>query len=153
MVIVRKAKLSDIEKIHHLVNYYAEKDLMLPRSRSVLYQYIRDFVVAEINGEMVATGALHILWSDLAEVRALAVNEDMKGKGIGRQLVNFFLKEAQELGITKVFTLTYQPDFFKKLGFNIVDKEEMPHKVWKECINCSKFPNCDEICLEIHLNE
>lgn len=153
MVIVRKAKLSDIEKIHHLVNYYAEKDLMLPRSRSVLYQYIRDFVVAEINGEMVATGALHILWSDLAEVRALAVNEDMKGKGIGLQLVNFFLKEAQELGITKVFTLTYQPDFFKKLGFNIVDKEEMPHKVWKECINCSKFPNCDEICLEIHLNE
>lgn len=147
-MIVRKAKLSDVEKIHELVNYYAEKDLMLARSRSILYEYIRDFAVAEIDGEIVGVGALHILWIDLAEVRALAVKEDLFGHGVGRKLVDFFIEEAKDLGIPKIFTLTYQPGFFKKCGFNMVDKENMPHKVWKECINCPKFPNCDENCLE-----
>ncbi|MCG8483736.1 MAG: N-acetyltransferase [Clostridia bacterium] len=150
---VRKAKLSDVEKIHELVNYYAEKDLMLSRSRSVIYEYIRDFAIVEIDREIVATGSLHILWIDLAEIRALAVKESLLGKGIGKRLVEFFLNEARELGIPKVFTLTYQPDFFKKSGFSIIDKEKMPHKVWKECINCPKFPNCDEICLEIDINK
>lgn len=152
-MIIRKAKLTDAEKIHELVNFYAEKDLMLSRSRSSIYEYIRDFAVAEIDGEVVATGALHILWMDLGEVRALAVKEGLLGKGIGKQLVKFFLEEAKELGIPKVFTLTYQPDFFKKCAFSIIDKEKMPHKVWKECINCPKFPNCDEICLEIDINK
>jgi len=147
-VIIRKAKLSDVEKIHELVNYYAEKGLMLSRSRSVLYEYIRDFAVAELDGEIVGTGALHILWIDLAEIRALAVKEELFGKGIGKDLVDFFLNEAKELDIPKVFTLTYQPGFFDKCGFNTVDKENMPHKVWKECINCPKFPNCDEVCME-----
>lgn len=147
-MIIRKAKLSDVEKIHELVNYYAEKGLMLSRSRSVLYEYIRDFAVAELDGEIVGTGALHILWIDLAEIRALAVKEELFGKGIGKDLVDFFLNEAKELDIPKVFTLTYQPGFFDKCGFNTVDKENMPHKVWKECINCPKFPNCDEVCME-----
>ncbi len=147
-MIIRKAKLSDVEKIHQLVNYYAEKGLMLSRSRSVLYEYIRDFAVAELDGEIVGTGALHILWIDLAEIRALAVKEELFGKGIGKDLVDFFLNEAKELDIPKVFTLTYQPGFFDKCGFNTVVKEDMPHKVWKECINCPKFPNCDEICME-----
>jgi len=147
-LLIRKAKLSDVEKIHELVNYYAEKGLMLSRSRNALYEYIRDFAVAELDGEIVGIGALHILWIDLAEVRALAVKESLFGEGIGRKLVDFFINEAKELDIPKVFTLTYQPEFFGKCGFDVVDKENMPHKVWKECIHCPKFPNCDEVCLE-----
>lgn len=150
-MIIRKARLSDVEEIHKLVNYYAENGLMLPRPRSVLYESIRDFAVAEIDNEIVGTGALHILWLDLAEIRTLAVTERLAKQGIGKQLVQFFLNEARELVIPKVFTLTYQPGFFQKSGFQIVHKENMPQKVWKDCINCPKFPNCDEICLEINI--
>ena len=146
-MIIRKAKLSDVEAIHALVNFYADKGLMLSRARSSLYENIRDFVVAETDGEVVGTGALHILWSDLAELRTLAVKETMSRQGIGGQLVNYILNEAKELGLIKVFTLTYRPHFFNAQGFNIIDKQEMPHKVWTDCINCPKFPNCNEVCL------
>lgn len=148
---LRKAKLSDVEEMHKIVNNYAEGGLMLSRPRSMLYEYIRDFAVAEIDGEIVGTGALHIMWSDLAEIRALAVKDTIRGKGIGRTLVEYFIREAKELEIPKVFALTYQPGFFEKMGFSVIAKENMPQKVWKECINCPKFPNCDEICLEINL--
>jgi amino-acid N-acetyltransferase len=93
------------------------------------------------------------LWHDLAELRTLAVKDNSLKKGIGRKLVEFMLCEAKELGIQKVFTLTYQPGFFEKLGFTITDKETMPQKVWTDCINCSKFPNCNEICLELSINK
>ncbi|MEI8215924.1 MAG: N-acetyltransferase [Eubacteriales bacterium] len=146
---IRKANLSDVEIIHELVNYYADKGLMLARSRSNLYEYIRDFAILEYDDEIVGFGALHILWKDLGEVRTLAVKENLFGLGIGRKLVDFFLAEAKTLGIPKVFTLTYQQGFFEKLGFKEVHKDSMPHKVWKDCINCSKFPNCDEVCMEI----
>lgn len=146
-MIIRKARLTDVETIHELVNYYAKKGLMLSRSRSELYEYIRDFAIAEINNEIVGIGALHILWLDLAEIRTLAVKENLLGHGIGKKLVEYFMKEAKELGIEKVFTLTYQPGFFEKSGFAEVSKERMPHKVWKDCINCPKFPNCDEVCM------
>jgi len=145
---IRKARLSDAEAIHELVNKYAEKGLMLSRPRSMIYECIRDFVVVEHEGEIVGAGGLHILWEDLAEVRALAVKDSMARQGIGRMIVNYCLAEAKELGIPRVFTLTYQPEFFAKLGFQVVNKENMPQKVWRECINCPKFPNCDEICME-----
>ena len=148
---IRKANLTDVEIIHEMVNYYAQKELMLPRSRSILYEYIRDFAILEYNGDIVGVGALHILWNDLAEVRTLAVKEDFFGVGIGRKLVEFFLAEAKTLGIPKVFTLTYQPIFFGKLGFVEISKDLMPHKVWRDCINCSKFPNCDEVCMLISI--
>lgn len=148
-MIIRKARLSDVENIHNLVNYYANNGLMLNRARSVLYETIRDFVVAEEEGEIVGMCALHILWHDLAELRTLAVKESLFGQKIGKQLVGFIINEAKELGINKVFTLTYQPGFFQKSGFVVINKESMPHKVWKDCINCPKFPNCDEVCLEI----
>ncbi|KPU45535.1 amino-acid acetyltransferase [Oxobacter pfennigii] len=147
-MIVRKAKLSDVEQIHEIVNYYAEKGMMLSRARSMLYEHIRDFVVAEEDGEILGTGALHVLWIDLAELRTLAVKENLLSKGIGSKIVDFILEEAKELGIPKVFTLTYQPGFFEKHGFNVIQKESMPHKVWTDCINCPKFPNCNEVCLE-----
>ncbi|HYE10885.1 MAG TPA: N-acetyltransferase [Patescibacteria group bacterium] len=150
-MIIRKAILSDVEAMYELVNYYANKGLMLARSRCMLYENIRDFVIIEIDGEIVGIGALHVLWSDLAELRTLAVKENMFKQGIGKQIVEFIVKEAKELKVQKVFTLTYQPGFFGKLGFTIIEKETMPHKVWTDCINCPKFPNCNEICLEINI--
>lgn len=148
---IRRASLADTEILHELVNKYAGQGLMLPRPRSMLYENIRDFIVVETEKGIVGAGALHIMWKDLAEIRALAVREDMFKKGVGRKIVNCCLKEAEELGIPKVFTLTYQPGFFQKMGFVVVDKENMPQKVWKECIDCPKFPNCDEICMEYRL--
>ncbi|PKM89492.1 MAG: GNAT family N-acetyltransferase [Firmicutes bacterium HGW-Firmicutes-12] len=148
---VRKARLTDVEEMHQLVNNYAEKGLMLSRPRSMLYEYIRDFVVVEKDGKILGAGALHIMWEDLAEIRALAVKEEYAKQGIGRMIVEFSLQEAKSLGIPKIFTLTYRPEFFKRLGFVEVAKENMPQKVWRECINCPKFPNCDEVCLEINI--
>lgn len=143
----RKAKLEDVESMISLINGYADQGLMLPRSRNMLYESIREFLVAEEDNVIIGVGALHILWNDLAEIRALAVDNRHIGKSVGTKIVKALIIEAHELGCEKVFALTYQPDFFKKCGFRIVNKEEMPHKVWKECINCVKFPNCDEIAV------
>ncbi len=153
MLIIRKAILPHVEEMYELVNYYAEKGLMLPRSRSALCENIRDFVIIEIDGQVAGIGALHVFWNDLAELRTLAVRSGMERQGIGRRIVEFILKEAKELGLQKVFTLTYQPGFFEKMGFKVVDKETMPQKVWTDCINCPKFPNCNEICLEINIQQ
>lgn len=146
-MIYRKARISDVEAIHRLISYYAEKGLMLARPRTMLYEFIRDFTVAEDRGKIAGVGALHILWKDLAEIRALAVDPEYVNQGVGRELVETFKKEAWELGIPRVFTLTYQADFFAKCGFRVISKESLPHKVWKECINCPKFPNCDETAM------
>jgi len=143
-MLYRKARISDVETIHALITHYAGEGLMLARPRGMLYEFIRDLTVAEVDGRVVAAGALHILWEDLAEIRALTVAPDYKKKGIGKGLVSTFIKEAWELGIPKVFSLTYQPGFFAKCGFSTVSKDVLPHKVWKECIECPKFPNCDE---------
>lgn len=148
-MVIRKAVLPDVEQMYEIVNYYASKGLMLSRSRSALYENIRDFFVIEQDGMIIGIGALHVLWSDLAELRTLAVKEGMVKQGIGRQIVEAILKEAKQLGLQKVFTLTYQPGFFEKMGFSVIPKETMPQKVWTDCINCPKFPNCNEICLEI----
>lgn len=148
---IRKAQLSDVEEMYALVNKYAEKGLMLSRPRSMLYEFLRDFSVVEIDQRIVGMGALHLMWHDLAEIRALAVEEGNTQQGIGRQIVKHLLQEAAEIKIPSVFTLTYQPGFFRKLGFREVPKEGMPQKFWRECINCPKFPNCDEICLEYKL--
>lgn len=150
-MVIRKAKLSDVEEILTIVNDYAAAGLMLSKSRSLLYEHIRDFSVLEVDGVIAGVGGLHILWDDLAEIRSLAVKKEFSFRGYGRELVKFFLAEAKELNIPKVFTLTYQVDFFKKQGFYLVDKNNMPQKIWRECINCPKFPNCDESCLEIIL--
>ncbi|NBJ14887.1 MAG: N-acetyltransferase [Dehalobacter sp. 4CP] len=151
MVTYRHAKLSDVEDIICLINYYAEQGLMLPRTRSALYEGIREVIVAVEDDRIVGTGALHITWDDLAEIRALTVEESYRGKGLGRKIVELLLEEARELHCPKVFTLTYQVDFFKHMGFEITEKDSMPHKVWKECINCVKFPNCDENALILYL--
>ncbi len=147
MVNLRKAKMSDVESIHHLINDYAAKGLMLGRSRNMLYESLREFTVAEEDGAFAGTGALHIIWEDLAEIRALALEPDKTGRGMGRLLVRSLIDEAHALEIKTVFALTYQPAFFEKCGFRIVQKDDMPQKVWKECINCPKFPHCDEVAV------
>ena len=120
---------------------------MLARSRSSIYENIRNYSVMDVGGEVIGIGALSILWSDLAEVRTLAVRDDCSLQGVGKKLVEHFLNEATELGIEKVFTLTYQTVFFEKCGFNVISKEQMPHKIWKDCLNCPKFPDCDEVLM------
>jgi len=149
---IRKAILPDVEQMYEIVNYYANAGMMLPRSRSTLYENIRDFFVMEEAGEIIGIGALHVLWEDLAELRTLAVRNGMVKKGVGRQIVEHILEEAKELKLRKVFTLTYQPGFFEKMNFTLTEKETLPHKVWTDCINCPKFPNCNEICLEIGIS-
>lgn len=147
----RKAVFKDAESIHRIVNAYAEKGVMLPRSRNSIYETLRDFVVAEDNGEVVGVGALHMVWDELAEVRAMAIAPTAVRSGIGMTIVEMLVEEAKGLGVKTLFTLTYQPVFFGKAGFREVPKETLSQKVWKDCINCSKFPNCDEIAMVRHL--
>ena len=146
-MIFRKAKFADVEAIHHLINSYAEQSLMLARARNVLYETLREFVIAEEDGRVIGVGALHLVWEELAEVRALAVDPQYTKSGVGRRIVEQLVEEAKDYGVKTVFALTYQPGFFAKLGFHEVPKEKLSHKVWKECINCAKFPNCDEIAM------
>lgn len=146
-MILRKAKFSDVEAIYALINDYADKGLMLARSRNTLYESLREFTLAEENGVIVGVGALHTCWNELGEIRALAVAPSMARTGIGRMIVEKLTEEALAIGVVTLYALTYQPGFFAKLGFVEKPKETLSHKVWKECINCAKFPNCDEIAM------
>lgn len=148
-MLYRKATMPDIPAIHKLVNDYANQGLMLRRPIMMLYESVRDFCVAvdEESGEVVGVAGLHIMWSDLAEVRSLAVKPDTTKKGVGRGLIDFLLDEARTIGLKRVFALTYQQGFFEKCGFEVVQKESMPQKVWKECVYCDKFHCCDEIAV------
>ncbi len=151
--VLRKARIRDAEEIQFLINEYAKQGLMLPKTLQNLYEDIREFWVYEEEGKIVGTCALKIFWDNLAEIRSLAVSPGHTGRGIGTALVKAALKEARELEIEKVFTLTYQVEFFKRLGFKVIDKETLPQKIWRDCINCVKFPNCDETALEIEVLE
>jgi len=146
-----KARISDAPQIHKLINSFADRDEMLARSLSEIYENIRDYFVVRQGERVIASGALHINWSDLAEVKSLAVVEDYQKQSIGNQLVEACLMEAKELGIPTIFCLTYKPAFFEKCGFSQVDKTELPRKVWGECYRCPKFPDCDEVALIYHL--
>ena len=148
---VEKAKIDDVAQMHQLINYFAEKDEMLARPLSELYENIRDYFVVRQGERVVACAALHVSWSDLAEIKSLAVAEDSQKQKIGVQLVKACLKEAMELGISTIFCLTYKPAFFEKFGFCQVDKMKLPRKVWTECYRCPKFPDCDEVALIYHL--
>jgi len=148
---VEKAKIQDVPQIHRLINYFADKDEMLARSLSEIYENIRDFFVIKQGEQIIACAALHVCWSDLAEIKSVAVAEDSQQQGIGAQLVDACLKEAKLLGIPTVFCLTYRPAFFEKFGLSQVDKMELPRKVWTECYRCPKFPDCDEVALICNL--
>jgi amino-acid N-acetyltransferase len=144
-VVIRKAIIGDVGRIQALVNHYASKETMLGLSLSEIYDQIRDFTVAEgPRRSLIGVCALHVIWDDLAEIRSLAVDPKIRRRGVGRSLVEHCLEEARGLQIPKVFALTYQAEFFRRIGFERVDKGELPHKVWRDCLKCTKFPNCDE---------
>ena len=132
---IKKATINDVKKIHKLLDEYG-KGVVIPRSLSELYEHLRDFYIFIEDGEVVGACALHISWEDLAEIRSIVVADDSKGRGTGRALVEECLNEAALLGIQKIFVLTYIPDFFKRFGFKVVDKGELPHKVWSDCVKC-----------------
>ena len=150
-MIYRKATFNDVEDIFELVNDYAQDGIMLARSRNTLYETLRDMYVAEENGEILGVGGLHIVWEELAEVRTLAVSKKALRRHIGANIVKQLLEEGKTLGVRRVFTLTYQDKFFASLGFEVATKDNLPQKVWKECIDCPKFPHCDEIAMELYI--
>ncbi len=143
-ILIRKAKMEDVPIVHELVNDYASRGEMLARSRSEIYEGLRDFFIAEEEGQILGCAALHINWEDLAEVRSLVVSETAQKRGIGKKLVEACIHEARDLGVSKVYALTYRPGFFEQLGFDQVPKETLPHKIWGDCLKCPQFPNCDE---------
>jgi amino-acid N-acetyltransferase len=150
-VSVRKARMGDVEAMHALIAAFARRDFMLPRSRAELYDSLRDYQVAVAAGRVVGCGALVIAWENLGEIRSLAVAEAFQRKGIGGRLAEACLDEARRLGIKRVFALTNNSAFFKRLGFVPVAKETLPHKIWADCIKCPKFPDCDEEAVAINL--
>jgi amino-acid N-acetyltransferase len=148
----RRARPADTRSILALINHYSTKGLMLPRSYSQVVEKIRDFVVAA-GGDVKGVAALHVVGEDLAEVRSLAVAESLQGKGIGKKLIQMCLEEAEALRLHRVFTLTYQADFFSKLGFTRVEKLTLPQKIWGDCVHCAKFSDCDEIAMLLNINK
>jgi len=152
--LVRKAKLTDVADIFHLVNHYADQQIMLPKTHLQLYENLRDYSIvvdAASPSRLLGCGALHIYWQDLAEIRALAVAPEMRGKGIGAAIVEELIKEAQELELQQLFCFTYEPAFFSRFGFIQVEHSVLPLKVYNECFHCPKFTKCDELAMILHL--
>ncbi|ANY72219.1 N-acetyltransferase [Paenibacillus ihbetae] len=150
--VCRKARLEDVEPLYQMIQGYAEKGIMLPRSKAVLEKQIGEFVVAEAEGKVIGCGSLCQLGNDLVEIRSLGISEGYKGQGIGSMLVDSLLEEAKRREIPKVMALTYEVSFFKKNGFAVVEKEIFPEKVWTDCIHCKKQHACDEIAVLKVLN-
>ena len=144
----RKAEIGDAQAIHDLINLFAQRGDMLPRTMGEVYENLRDFFVVRTPEDgLVGCVALHILWDDIAEVKSLAVSEDVQTRGLGSLLVNTAVDEARDIGLERVFALTYRPTFFERLGFVQADVMTLPRKVWNECYRCPKFPSCNEIAL------
>lgn len=144
---IRKAKVCDVPGIYSLVNYYAKKDQMLPRAMNDIYENLQCYFVTTSREKVVGCCSLSVTWEDLAEIRSLAVNARYAGRGIGNKLVSRCIQEAKTIGIKRVFALTFKPDYFRHFGFIDIPKEELPHKVWADCIRCTLFPDCGEVPL------
>ncbi len=148
----RKARMTDIRPIHDLLMTCSADGLLLPRSFSQLYGHLRDFYVVENDeGRLVGCAALSIVWDSMAEIRSLAVSHEIRRRGCGRLLVDACIAESRELAIHRLFALTYQVPFFQAMGFEIVEKDILPQKVWMDCIHCPKFPDCDETAVLMNL--
>ncbi|MEA3222890.1 MAG: N-acetyltransferase [Thermodesulfobacteriota bacterium] len=151
---IRKAATSDVVKIKTLIDPFVKQGLILPRSLNSLYTFLRDFcVMCTLPGQTDIIGccALSLSWEDLGEIRTLAIRDQHQGKTNGTSLVKACMSEAKELGLKRLFTLTYIPFFFKRMGFSEIDKSELPQKIWADCINCPYFPDCKEVALIYHL--
>jgi len=153
--LIRPATMADVPDIHRLINYHAEYNRMLFRSHANLYEHLRDFSVAveSMNGRdsVVACAALELVWRDLAEIKSLAVADEMRGRGLGTELVRAVLEEGRRLKLGRVFALTREQRFFEKLGFRMVPRDTLPHKVWTDCVNCPLLTHCDEVAMVIEL--
>ena len=149
---IRPARVADAQAICELINYYAERGRMLHRSLENVYETMRDSIVAvDAEHRVVGCAAVHVFWDDLAEVKSLAVARDVTGEGIGTKLLRAAIEEAMRLGVAKLFALTYEKDFFLRLGFEVIDRRTLPEKVWRECISCPKAEACDEIAVMLQL--
>ncbi len=147
-----KAKLSDISLMQMIVKDEIQNGIILYRSDDEIATNIRSYIVAKEDGDLVGYGALHIHTKELAEVRSLVIDSKSRGKGIGSDIVKKLIVEGKNLGLKRVFTLTYQKEFFEKLGFLEIEKESLPEqKIWADCINCKHFPVCNEVSLIINL--
>ncbi len=146
---IRKAVLDDVKAIHGLLQFYDKKGELLARPLSALYDHLRDFWVYENpkNQKIVGCCALQFCWENMAEIRSLAVEPDFHKQGIGSTLTERAIQEAVYFKIKDLFTLTYRPTFFEQFGFSTIDKNELPVKVWSDCMGCVKFPNCDETAM------
>ncbi len=149
----RKATVRDAPRIMRLVNELAMQQVMLARSPASVIEHIRDFVIAEIDGEFAGCAALHIVWSDMGEIRSIAVDPIYHKQGIGRRMAAELIEEAAQLGVPKLYAFTYVPDFFEKLGFQVAEHRDLPHKMFNDCKNCPKFNACDEIAMVKALRE
>jgi amino-acid N-acetyltransferase len=149
---IRKAKLNDVPDIHRLVNHYAGERIMLPRTLTDLYENVWEFtVVAMEEGKLVGCGALKLYNQEVAEIRSLCVDETLKSKGIGREIMEELLDEAEAFGLKTVFALTVAPIFFEKLGFHQIPRERFPTKVWRDCLRCERYTCCNEKAVTLEL--
>ena len=143
----QNARLRDVPQIAKILNEYAQKGILLPRSMGHIYENLRDFVVVAKGDEILACGALHLFWVDLGEIRSIAVKNGYEGRGLGTRVVKRLLKDAEKLELERIFVLTYQESFFTTMGFARIDKNLLPQKIWSDCLNCAHFPDCDEIAM------
>lgn len=153
---IRNAAMADVPVIHRLITHHAEHDRMLFRSHADLYEHLRDFLVfddAENGHGVIGCAAVEIVWRDLAEVKSLAVDDAQRGRGVGKALVTAAKSEGLRVGVTKLFALTREEPFFRRLGFDVVPKETLPHKVWTDCVRCPLQDHCDEIAMVCNLNK
>jgi len=151
--VAEKARTADAQQVHDLVNAFAGRGEMLPRTMGEVYENLRDFFVVRRGDDVLGCVALHIVWEDLAEVRSLAVREESQAVGLGALMVQACIDEARRLGLKRLFALTFKPGFFEKLGFQQADVMTLPQKVWNECYRCPKFPSCNEIAMVLDLDQ
>jgi len=152
-ILVRAAETGDVDAMHALLAPYAKEEVILTRDKDDLYQHLQEFMIAEYDGVLVGTAALHIYGSNIAEIRSLVVNPDYQGKRIGHLLVEGCEKMAAQLHVAQVFALTYVDYFFISMGYAVVPKESLPHKIWTVCVHCKKFGDCDEIAVQKRLSD
>ncbi|MDR1857028.1 MAG: N-acetyltransferase [Desulfovibrio sp.] len=152
--LTRKANIDDVKAMHSLLLESARKGMLLPRALIYLYGHIRNFFVAETpEGEIVGCCALAPVWEDLGEICSLVVREELRNRGVGGDLVRACIEECAQLRLRRIFALTYQESFFRDLGFVMVDKDVLPQKIWADCVNCAKYPDCDEIAMFLDLGK
>jgi amino-acid N-acetyltransferase len=151
--VIRPARVGDVPRISALINGYAAQGLMLPKTDAQLYNNVRDFVVADVEGQIVGCAGLKVTWHDLAEIISLAVAPEYQGRGVGKALCLPLIAEARVLGIPTVFALTYQIAFFRRLGFEVVPKPTLSQKVWQDCVVCPKQDCCDETAMILRVIE